>query len=88
MRSMEPELLTTQSISRKEKFRIANIKLQNRKRFMRLAHSLSNSRDHDLVYTIKHCVGKGKVGTAERIQDFRSTKIEHMKAKASVSASK
>lgn len=81
MRSMDPELSTTQSISRKEKIRIANLKLQNRKRFMRLVHSLSNSKDHDLVYTIKHCVSKGKVGTAERIQDFRATQIEYSKVK-------
>lgn len=85
---MDPEVLTTQSISRKEKFRLANIKLQNRKRFMRLVSSLSNSQDHDLVYTVKHCIGKGKIGTAERIQDFRSTKMEHMKAKAGISTSK
>lgn len=71
----------TPSISRKERFRLAVQNMQNRKRWRKLAHSISTAQDHDMKFSIDHCIGKGKVGTAERLQEYVNLKKEYDNAK-------
>lgn len=71
----------TPSISRKSRFRLAVQNMQNRKRWRKLAHAVSTANDHDVKYSIDHCIGKGKVGTAERLQEYVNLKVEHDMAK-------
>lgn len=69
---------TTRSISRREKikaFREKCEKMQNSKTTMRLFRNLCVSQDHDLVYTIKHSQSKMKIGTADRVDEFRKVRV-------------